>query len=304
MMDLLAGLRTFVRVIETGSFSAVAREGSATQSSVARQIAQLETHFGVRLLHRTTRRLSLTDDGVRLIDRARQLLDDADAMEQELGAAGSSIKGLVRVALPVSVGLYVAPLLPELLERHPGLLVELVLGDKRVDLIEDRIDLAMRGGEIADTSLVARRLGLFSPMVIASPDYLRRAGTPRRPEDLVNHCCIVQAQGPGSAVWRFTGADGDPIEVKVGGSLGVNDSETARRVVQAGHGIALMPGVQALESLRNGSLVRLLRDYPTASVPIHVVYPSRRNQAPRTRVVMEFLMERIRAVMEELQKLG
>lgn len=303
-MDLLTGLRTFVRVIETGSFSAVAREAETTQSSIARQIGQLEHHFGVRLLHRTTRRLSLTDDGTRLMDHARQLLDDADAMEQDLGAAGSSVKGLVRVALPVSIGLYAAPLLPDLLQRHPGLTVELALGDRVVDLIEDRIDLAIRGGTIADSSLVARRLGTFSPMVIASPAYLERAGTPQRPEDLANHCCVVQAQGPGTGVWRFTGADGNAIEVRVGGSLGVNDSETARRVVLAGHGIALMPGVQALESLRNGQLVRLLRDYPTVSVPVHIVYPSRRNQPPRTRVVMEFLFERIRSVMEELQTLA
>lgn len=300
-MDLLAGLKTFLRVIETGSFTAVAREVATTQSSVARQIAQLESHFGVRLIHRTTRRLSLTDDGQRLVDHARQLIEDAEAMEQDLGATGRSVKGLVRVALPVSVGLYVAPMLPALLRQHPGLSVDLVLGDRLVDLIEDRIDLALRGGVIGDSSLVARRLGTFSPMVIASPDYLRRAGTPRRPEDLADHCCILQAHGPGSGVWRFADAYGGAIEVKVGGSLGVNDSETARRVVLAGHGIALMPGVQALDSLRDGTLVRLLRDYPTISVPLQIVYPSRRNQPLRTRVVMEFLIEHIQSVIEELQ---
>lgn len=301
-MDLIAGLRTFVRVIETGSFSAVGRETAATQSSIARHIAQLEAHFGVRLIHRTTRRLSLTDDGARLMDHARQLLDHADLMEQAVGATSSAVKGLVRVALPMSVGLYVAPRLPDLLAKHPDLTVELVLGDQVVDLIEDRIDLALRGGAIADSSLVTRGLGTFSPMVIASPAYLRRTGTPTHPADLANHSCVVQAQGPGSGVWRFTGPDG-VIEVKVSGALGVNDSETARRIVLAGHGIALMPGVQAIDNLRDGSLVRLLRDYPTLSVPLQLVYPSRRNQPPRTRVVMDFLTEQLRSAMAALAAL-
>lgn len=303
MMDLLGGLRTFVRVIETGSFSAVAREGRATQSSIARQIAQLESHFGVRLIHRTTRRLSLTDDGARLLEHARTLLEDAAAMEEELGATGSSVRGQVRIALPMSLGLYVAPRLPDLLARHPELSVDLVLGDRVVDLIEDRIDLALRGGTIADSSLVARRLGMFSPAVIASPSYLSRAGMPAHPDELAGHACIVQAQGPGGGVWRFTGPEG-AIEVRVSGAIRVNDSETARRIVLAGQGIALMPGVQAIDNLRDGSLVKILKDFPTHSVPIHIVYPSRRNQPARVRVVMEFIAREIQDVVAVLARLG
>jgi DNA-binding transcriptional LysR family regulator len=183
-MDLLGGLGVFVRVVETGSFSAVAREREVSQAAVAKQISQLEERFGVRLLHRTTRKLSLTDDGEMLLGLARPILDGVDGLEAALGRQRASPVGLVRVGVTVTASYFLAQRLPTLLADRPGLKVELVISDRFGDMIEDRLDLAMRVGEVTDASLVVRRLATASFVVVAAPSYIERKGrpsTPRRP---------------------------------------------------------------------------------------------------------------------------
>ena len=294
-MDLLGALRAFVRITETGSFSAVARESNASQSAVTRQIAQLEQHFAVRLFHRTTRRLSLTDDGQVLLTHARHLIEATDEMESALGRQSAAPHGLVRLGTSVAGGLFLATRLPTLLEQYPGLSVELVMGDQHSDMIEERLDLAFRTGEIRDVSLVARRVAQLGRAVVAAPIYLERNGAPARPEDLVSHACLIHDTAAESDVWRFTGPDG-PMSVRVSGALLANDSEAVRRAARAGHGVALLPEIQLIDDLRAGRLFRLLEDYPSQRVPIHIVYPSRRNLAPRTRVVMDFLIEQTQQI--------
>src|SRR5580704_5150681 len=168
-MDLIGGLRSFIRVVETGSFSAVSRENQVSQSAVTRQIAQLEQHFGARLFHRTTRHLSLTDDGQGLLTHARHLVEAADEMEMALGRQSSSPTGLVRLGTSIAGGHFLAPRLPALLERYPGLRVELVMRDQFTDMVDERLDLAWRSGEIADASLVVRRVGQLGRAVVAAP---------------------------------------------------------------------------------------------------------------------------------------
>ena len=289
-MDLIAALRCFIRVVETGSFSAVSRETLLSQSAVTRQIAQLEQHFAARLFHRTTRRLSLTDDGQSLLSHARHLVDAADEMETALGRQSHSPTGLVRLGTSVAGGHFLAPRLPELLARYPGLKVELVMRDQFSDMVDERLDLAWRSGEIADASLVIRRIGQLGRAVVAAPIYLERRGAPSVPEDLASHDCLIHDFMPDSEVWRFTGPDG-PVTVRVNGGFLANDSAAVRLAARAGHGIALLPEIQLIDDLRAGRLYRLLNDYPSEIVPVHLVYPSRRNLAPRTRVVMDFLVE-------------
>jgi DNA-binding transcriptional LysR family regulator len=183
-MDLLGALDVLVRVVETGSFSAVARERELSQAAVARQISQLEDHFGVRLFHRTTRKLSLTDDGGMLVGLARPVLEGVDALEVALGQQSASPVGLVRVGVTVAASRFLAQRLPTLLADHPGLKVELVVGDRLGDMIEDRLDLAMRVGEITDTSLVARRCGTTVRVAAAR----RRPVQPRRTRRPHLHC--------------------------------------------------------------------------------------------------------------------
>ncbi len=295
IMDVLGALAAFVRVGETGSFSAVARESKISQSAVTRQIAQLEQHFGVRLFHRTTRRLSLTDDGQALLAHARQLLEAADEMEAALGRQSRSPVGLVRLGTSVAGGLFLTARLPALLERHPGLRVELVIRDQFSDMVEDRLDLAWRSGEITDVSLVARQVGQLGRAVVAAPLYLERHGAPSHPDELAAHACLIHAAPPDADVWRFTGPDGVHA-VRVDGRFIANDSSALHLAARAGHGIALLPEIQVFDDLRAGRLFRLLRDYPSQLVPVHIVYPSRRNLAPRTRVVMDFVLEQAKDI--------
>ena len=299
-MDLIAALRCFIRVVETGSFSAVSRESQLSQSAVTRQIAQLEQHFGARLFHRTTRRLSLTDDGQGLLTHARHLVDAADEMETALGRQSHSPTGLVRLGTSIAGGHFLAPRLPELLARYPGLKVELVMRDQFSDMVDERLDLAWRSGEIADASLVIRRIGQLGRAVVAAPIYLERRGAPSVPEDLATHDCLIHDFMPDSEVWRFTGPDG-PVTVRVNGGFLANDSAAVRLAARAGHGIALLPEIQLIDDLRAGRLYRLLNDYPSEIVPVHLVYPSRRNLAPRTRVVMDFLVEQAREITTLLE---
>ncbi len=301
-MDLLGALQNFVRITETGSFSAVARETGASQSAITRQISQLEEHFGVRLLHRTTRRLSLTDDGQILIGYARQLLEDSTAMETVLGQHRQEPVGLVRLGTTMGTGLYLAPRLPELLGRHPGLLVELVVLDHFTDMVESRLDLALHRGTIANSSLVARQIGMFGQSLVASPTYLERHGTPSTPADLAEHVCVWRDDQPGRDVWQFTGSAGRET-IQVSGPLGTNNEQAALLLARQGHGIALLPEVQVIDEVRAGRLVVLLSDYQSQPVALHIVYPSRRNLAPRTRVVLEFVVREIRAGVEAAKRI-
>ena len=295
-MDLLGALDTFIRIVETGSFSAVARESRSSHSAVTRLVGQLEEHFGVRLFHRTTRRLNLTEDGQDLLGYARSLIDAAKEMEGVLGRQRSSPTGLVRVGLPVAASMLLVPRLPEMLNRYPGLAIELVVGDRFGDLVEERLDVALLGGSPPDNSLVGRAVGSFGRIAVAGPSYLERYGAPAHPTDLARHTCILHEYGPDSGRWVFTGRDGAAIEVHVSGPVRANNSEVVHRATLGGHGIALLSELQVADDIRAARLYRLLPDFPTERVPIHLVYPSRRHLAPRVRVVIDFLAEHTRRV--------
>ncbi|MBI5264019.1 MAG: LysR family transcriptional regulator [Bradyrhizobium sp.] len=298
-MDLLGALGVLVRVVETGSFSAVAREREVSQAAVARQISQLEGHFGVRLFHRTTRRLSLTDDGQMLLGMSRPVLDGVAELEAALGRQSVSPVGLVRVGVPVAASRFFAQRLPALIDSHPGLRVELVVSDRQIDMVEDRLDLAMRVGEITDSSLVVRRTGTAARVAVAAPGYLKKYGKPFTPAELTKFNCIVHDIGPDSDVWTFVGPDGSE-DVRVSGGFLANDAGAVHLAVRAGYGIAFMPLVHVLDDVRSGDLVRVLSDFPAPGVPFSMVYPSRRHLPPRTRVVLDFLLGEIRQVREEL----
>ena len=298
-MDLLGALGILVRVVETGSFSAVARERELSQAAVARQVSQLEEHFGVRLFHRTTRKLSLTDDGELLLGLARPVLDGVDGLEAALGRQSASPIGLVRVGVTVAASRLLAQRLPTLLADHPGLKVELVVGDRLGDMIEERLDLAMRVGEIKDASLVARRSGIAERVAVAAPGYIKRHGEPSSPADLANHTCIVHGVGPNSDVWTFAMPDGHKDFLVSGGFL-ANDVRAVHLAARTGYGIAYLALFEVADDLRNGRLVRVLRDFPAPGVPFSLVYPSRRHLAPRTRLVIDFIWEQVRQVEAEL----
>jgi DNA-binding transcriptional LysR family regulator len=298
-MDLLHALGTFIRIVETGSFSATAREQNVGHSSVTRLVGQLEDHFGMRLFQRTTRRLNLTEDGQTLLAYASQVMEAAEDMEGALRQQRGSPSGVVRVGLPVGAAALLVPRLPALLAQYPNLSVEFVVGDQFDDLIAERLDVALRIGQPADVALVARAIGTFGRAVVAAPSYLERRGAPARPADLAEHTCLVHAVGPDSAYWRFTGPDG-PQAIRISGAFLANNSEVVRLAAVAGHGIAKLSEAQVIDDIRSARLYRLLADYPSERHQAFIVYPSRRHLAPRTRVVIDFLVERLRAVEIQL----
>jgi DNA-binding transcriptional LysR family regulator len=292
-LDLLGALRNFVRVVDAGSFSAVARQERTSQSTITRQIGQLEDHFGVRLLHRTTRRLSLTHDGQDLLVHARHLLDTAQGMEAALGQHRSAPVGHVRFGTSVAFGLFLTPRLPALFARHPGLSVEIVMRDGTTDMIEERLDLATQFGAPPDGSVIGRQVGLFGRVAVAAPAYLALHGEPERPEALAAHQCLVHARAPDAAEWRFAGPDG-AFAVTVKGAFAANDSAAVHMAALSGLGVALLPETQVSDDMRHGRLVQVLKDWVAPRTPAFIVYPSRRNLAPRTRVVIDFVVEQMR----------
>jgi DNA-binding transcriptional LysR family regulator len=292
-MDLINGLHTFLRVVETGSFSAVAREANSSQSAVTRQVAQLEERFGVRLLHRTTRKLSLTDEGQDLVVRARHLLEEAEDLEDTFGKNGGVATGLVRIGLPVGAAILLVPNFASLLARHPGLAVEMVVSEQIGDMVAERLDLAMRFGQSPDTSLMSRAVATLASSPVAAPAYLERHGAPTHPSDLANHACIIHDIGPDSTHWDFRGPDGSTA-VEVTGPFRSDNSLVVRQAAVSGYGIALLGDPLTINDIRAGRLLRLLPDYVARQRQAFIIYPSRRHLAQRTRVVIDFLIEEFR----------
>ncbi len=293
-MDLIAAIRIYVRVAESGSFSAIAREVGATQPAVSRQVSALEEHLGARLIQRTTRSLTLTEEGRAFLDHARRVLDCVAEAEAAVGRGHAVIGGLVRLAAPASFGrLYVAPLMRRLLDRHPDLLVELQMSDTTSDLIAGGIDVAIRAGQVSDANLVARRIGASPRQVFASADYLARNGSPLHPADLARHACVIFLQLASPHVWQFDGPDG-AMSVQVEGRFRTDSSEAVREAVLGGLGLSLSPSWIFGDDVATGRVQPVLGSYRAGQVPIHAVYPTRRHLAQRTRAVIDFLAEEFR----------
>lgn len=293
-MDLLAAFRAFVRVAEAGSFSAVAREMGTTQPAVSRQVAALEEHLGARLFQRTTRSLALTEDGRDLLGHARRVLDAVEDAEGAVGRRRAAPGGLVRLAAPASFGrLYVAPKMRRLLERYPEMQVELHMSDAVSDMVAEGMDLAIRVGAVPETSLVARRIGSSARQVFASADYLARHGEPAHPSDLARHACLVFLQAGTPNEWRFEGPGG-PVAVPVAGRFRTDSSEAMREAVLSGIGLALTAAWVFADELDRGAVRAVLPGFRAARMPIHAVYPSRRNLAARTRAVLDFFVDEFR----------
>ncbi len=294
MLERLSEFATFAAVVEQGSFTAAARELSVSKPVVSKRIARLEDAFGLRLLNRTTRRLSLTEAGEALYERCRHLASEVEAAESALRPLASAPRGRLRLNAPVSFGvLHLAPCLPDFLRRYPDVEIELTLSDQRVNLVEEGVDLAVRIMDLQDSSLRARKLAPSERILCASPDYLERRGTPRQPEDLKDHDCLTYAYQRSGKRWAFHDKKGRKRQVTVSGPLEANNGDALRSACEAGLGIAHLPDFLAGESLKSGQLVCLLPDwYDQASNSVHAVYPAGRNLSPKVRVFIDYLVER------------
>jgi DNA-binding transcriptional LysR family regulator len=276
-MDRLRLMETFVRVVETGNFSAVAREERSTQSSISKQIQALETLLGAKLLVRSTRSHALTEAGKRYYERCRQVLDTIEEARVEVQRTENDIAGVLRVAAPVSFGrLHIVPRLPAFFERYPQLKIDLQLDDGFVDLVVGGIDVAFRVGELKDSRLIARRIGTAHRAALASPAYLARHGEPRHPQELGAHQCIVYT-GLAQSEWTFEDEDGRQHAVRVNGQLQSNSSEAIRQAVVEGLGICYTPQWVYGDDIRAGRVKPILTRYKLPALPLNVVFqPARR----------------------------
>ena len=288
-MDVLAGMKLFVRVVETGGFSQVARELGTTQPTVSRTIAALEAHLGVRLLNRSSRAMTLTDDGRQFYDLATRALESVAEAEAGVGRRRGHPSGLLRLGTPVAFGrLHIAPRMPAFLERHPTVDIELAMSDAFVDLVEAGLDLAIRVGDLADPTLIARRIGTTRRVTVASSAYLTRRDRPSVPSDLARHDCIIYTRLATGNRWHFAGRDG-PIVVDVSGRFRADNSEAVREAVLGGAGIAVVPTWLFPDEIEDGHVTILLEQFEPRQLPIHVVYPSRRQLPAKVRAMIDYL---------------
>ena len=289
-MDTTNDMRAFVRVVEHQSFSAAAVVLGLTPSAVSKLVSRLEDRLGVRLLHRTTRRLALTSEGEVYFARARQILADIEEVEAEVTKSRGSPRGRLHVHTSNAFGVHqLAPALPQFLMRYPDIEVELSITDRIVDLVGERADVAIRGGPIADTSLSARKIGEFERTICAAPSYLARRGVPRTPAELASHVCVVAA--PMSSRWPFRTRTGlDLVEVMP--RVTTDNGEAALRLALGGAGIARLADVIIGEPIRSGLLVPLLTDvHHTELLPLSAIYLAGRHRLPKVRVFLDFLVE-------------
>jgi len=294
-MDRLDDLNLFVRVAELGSITAAARDLDLSLSVASQRLKRLEQRLGVRLLYRTTRRLKLTEEGAALLEQGRPLLEDLDALTSGLKRAGREITGTLRVTMPAAFGrLYVSPLLPRFLARHPTLNIHMVVADQMLDLAHEGLDLAIRIGTLESSSLVSRKIAANRRLLCASPRYLRRHGTPRTPDALTRHECLVLvgSRGPIDS-WVLRGPDDQEHVVRVRGRLHSNFGEVIRDAALAGQGIALLSTWHVHDELRTGRLRVVLPKYSLPESGIYAVMPQRRLVPPRVREFVEYLAKEL-----------
>jgi DNA-binding transcriptional LysR family regulator len=292
-MSIPSDMTAFVRAVELGGFSAAARELGLTPSAISKLVTRLEDRLGVRLLNRTTRRLALTPEGEAYFHRTQRILADIDDAENEVAQFRALPKGLLRINVGTAFGMHqLVPALPEFLARHPEVQVELTLTDRLVDLIEEGADVGIRLGRLVDSSLVARKICDVERVVCAAPAYLKKRGTPRRPEDLLAHDCLSMANAPALRRWPFESREG-VRNIEVSGNATASSADALLQLAILGLGVIRLSDVIVGAAIRDGRLVPLLEEvHHREPLPLHAVYPHGRHRSPRVAALVDFLVER------------
>lgn len=293
-MSAPSDLVFFTALVKFGSLSAVAREFDVTPSAASKWLAQLEQRLGVRLINRTTRRLSLTSEGEVYLAEGRRILAEIDDLEQVVSSSRSAPKGLLKVNATLGFGRsYVAPMISKFGRDYPGLEIQLLLTDRPMNLAEDAIDVGIRFGEPPDTRVIARRIAPNRRRIFASPAYLKIHGRPQTPNDLGRHNCLILRQDDRAyGLWRFSKGR-ESQTVKVRGNLSSNDGEVVLNWALDGHGILMRAEWDAARFLRSGRLEALLEDYELPPADIYAVYSHKQNLAAKIRVFIDFLAENL-----------
>ena len=296
-MDNVKAMRLFLTVVQTGSLSGAGRQSGLSPASVSRQITALEDDLGVRLLNRTSRRLSLTEAGQVYLEHAERLLQDIDELRDAVSQMAVKPRGTLRIQSRISLGTqHVAPLIPTFLALYPDLKIDLWLTDNDLDLTEHGIDLAIRTGNLSDSTLIGRRLASSPRVICASPEYWAEHGKPATPEALMDHNCLTYRFefGTAAALWQFRIDTGQSINIQVAGNFQTNNGEALRVATLSGLGVAMLPAWSVKDHLKAGSLERVLTDYETTvsdlDFGIYAVYLSRRNLSAKTRLFVDHLV--------------
>jgi DNA-binding transcriptional LysR family regulator len=288
-MDKAQEMASFVAVVDAGSFVAAAEALGLSKAAVSRQVGDLEQRLGARLLHRTTRRLSLTDDGQVFYARAKDLLAAIEDAESEISARSGEASGLLRINAPLTFGiLHLAPLWGRFVEAHPKVSLEIDLSDRIVDLVDEGYDLAVRITNLPSSQLVSRRLATSRMVLCAAPGYLARHGVPAHPRDLAAHRVISYSYWSTRDEWTFTGPEGE-VRVRTQPRIHANNGDTCRAAALDGQGIILQPDFLVGPDLRQGTLVELLPGHASLTIGIHAVYPSRKYLPIKTRRMVDYL---------------
>ncbi|HEX2216429.1 MAG TPA: LysR family transcriptional regulator [Xanthobacteraceae bacterium] len=288
-MDKFRAITAFVRVAESGGFTAAGNKLGMSVSAITKSVARLEDELGTQLFNRTTRRLATTDFGKEFYKRCVQILAELEDAEQEVRQANTTPKGEVRVVVPFSYGrVTVTPRLPDFYARYPEVQLNISFSDRPVDLIENGYDLAVRVGEMSDSRLITRLLTKGPHITVASPRYLEKYGTPKTPQDLEHHNCIIGRYGP---EWMFRAKNGRSMNVRVRGNLQVYNGDSYREAAVSGIGLAQNTWWLFRWDLQAGDVVPVLEDYAVDGAPVSVVYPANRHVSAKVRAFINFLVE-------------
>jgi DNA-binding transcriptional LysR family regulator len=292
-MNRFENMDTFIRVVEAGGISAAADRLGVAKSAVSRRLKELEKHLGVELFHRTTRQMNLTDTGRAFYHQAVRILDDVLEAEIATSQAHGTLKGSLKIALPSSFGLmHMGPVINDFLKEHAQVEFDLDFNDREIDLIQEGFDLAIRIANLPDSSLIARRFAPVKTVICASPDYLKQTGTPRTPDDLIEHQCLVYSLLRDFEYWHLTDASGNEIKTRIHPYLKASTGEFLRDAAVEGRGIILVPTFIAYKEIESGALVPLLNEYSSSQFNAYAIYPQTRHLSQRVRTFVDFLVER------------
>jgi len=292
-MDRLESLRIFCRVVELNSFSRAADQLQLSNASVTNHVAGLESHFGVRLLNRTTRKLSMTDDGRSCYERAQRLIGEMTELEDVLQGARLTPKGILRVDIPTAIGrIYIAPALARFVARYPEVSLRVHVTDRAVDIIEERADVAIWMGELKDSNMVARLIYQSRSLCCASPEFLAQHGRPSRPEDLLQYPCLgfIQPNSGQIVPWQFARGE-ENFAFTPQASIAINHAESLIHAATTGAGVVQLLSSSLTPPINAGLLVPILEDWTTAGPPVSVVYPQNRHLSPKVRAFVDFVSE-------------
>ncbi|HET8817416.1 MAG TPA: LysR family transcriptional regulator [Pseudidiomarina sp.] len=294
MLDLerFKDMVIYAKVAHLGSFTAAAEQLGIAKGTVSKAITRLESDLNLRLLQRTTRTISMTLEGRAYFDYCSEIIRQAEAAEHHLGTFRDNPSGVIRVTAPVTFGsVQVAPLLPPLLKRFPDLQIELLLEDKRVDLMAENIDIALRCGNLESSTLIARRLRGLPLVMVATPGYLTSSKPPKQPEELREHQCLLHGFHAVERYWQVQEPDGSTVRIPVRGQLRVNNNQALKHALLADLGIAYLPRYQVEKELESGAVIPILTDFMPAETPVHAVYRHRAHLSAAMRATLEYFQQ-------------